>query len=184
LLDFGCGEGAFVASALEEKWDVKGYDLNVGGMEAANKHWKTNVFESGSFESYLAKNAESFDAVVALQVFEHLAEPLSLGKEVVKVLKPGGVFMIDVPNVRQLAERKKIGSTLDPTAHLCHFSTDSLSLLMEKLGCKVIYRSSAPSFYGLFRKLKLGKLAYSLGKLSKAVLPGIGTGVCVIGRKS
>ena len=183
VLDFGCGEGAVVATGLKEGWDAKGYDLNVAGMEEANRYWKTNVFEAGTFESYLDRYAGTFDAVIALQVFEHLAQPVELGKQVVKLLKKGGVLLIDVPNVRQLGEWRSKGSTLDPTAHLCHFSTRTLSNLIEGLGCRVVYRSGAPSFFSLYRKLHLGNLAYPLGKLSKRMLPPIGTGVCVIGRK-
>jgi 2-polyprenyl-3-methyl-5-hydroxy-6-metoxy-1,4-benzoquinol methylase len=183
VLDFGCGEGAVVAAGLEEGWDARGYDLNVAGMQEANRYWKTDAFESGSFESYIERHGGTFDAVIALQVFEHLAHPVDLGKQVVKLLKPGGVFLIDVPNVHQLGERRSKGSTLDPTAHLCHFSTKTLSTLMDKLGCKVIYRSGAPSFFSVYRKLRLGSLAYGLGRLSKALLPSIGTGACVIGRK-
>lgn len=183
ILDFGCGEGAFVAAALENGWQARGYDLNVGGMQEANRRWKTDVFDSGSFDAYHANFRESYDVVVALQVFEHLAEPLAVGTKAVQLLKPGGIFLIDVPNVNQVAERKSKGSSLDPTAHLCHFSLDTLSLLMDKLGCDIVYQSAAPSFFRIFRKAKLGKLAYPLGRLAKRVLPGIGTGVCVIGRK-
>jgi 2-polyprenyl-3-methyl-5-hydroxy-6-metoxy-1,4-benzoquinol methylase len=183
ILDFGCGRGAFVATALKEGWDAKGYDLNVGIMEEANKFWKTDVFESGTFDSYAERYAGKFDAVVSLQVFEHLAHPQELGAQVLKLLKPGGVFLIDVPNVNQFGEFRSRGSTLDPTAHLCHFSIKTLSTLMEKLGCEVIYRSGAPSFFSIYNKLRLGSLAYGLGRLSKAILPSIGTGACVIGRK-
>jgi 2-polyprenyl-3-methyl-5-hydroxy-6-metoxy-1,4-benzoquinol methylase len=183
LLDFGCGEGAVVGTALREGWDAKGYDLNTAGMEEANRYWKTNAFESGTFDKYVERHANTFDVVIALQVFEHLAHPAELGREIVKLLKPGGLFLIDVPNVRQLGEWRKKGSTLDPTAHLCHFSTQTLSPLMETLGCEVVYRSGAPSFFRLYQKFRLGQLAYVLGRVSKSILPPIGTGACVIGRK-
>ena len=183
ILDFGCGRGSFVGAALREGWDARGYDVNVGGIQTANRRWQTDVFESGPFEQYAARWAGQFDAVVSLQVFEHLTNPIGLGRQVMKVLKPGGVFLIDVPNVNQLREWRRKGITLDPTAHVCHFSAGTLPLLMEKIGATVVYCSAAPSFFGFYRRVGLGKLAYSLGKLSKAVLPGIGTGVCVIGRK-
>ena len=181
LLDFGCGNGAFAAAAVTQGWDAYGFDLNVDAMAHANRLWKTDRFSSA--RDYTSTHAGFFDVAVSLQVFEHLRDPVGVGTDMLRMVKPGGIILIDVPNVHQLGERRAIGSTLDPTAHLCHFSLTTLTRLVRQLGCDVIYTSAAPSLYRAWERLPVGHLALPLAKLTKRLLPGIGTGVCVIGRK-
>lgn len=184
VLDFGCGAGAFVKVASDNGWDAKGIDLNRGLIEKANEHWGFSRLQSCALEGLIAPNNQEFDAIICNQVFEHLQKPLQLGKVLVSLLRPGGVILIDVPNVNQLGEWMRKGKTLDPTAHWCHFSTKTLTRLVVELGCDPVYVSAAPSFVSIYERLGLGGLSFRLGILTKALLPGIGTGVCVIGRKS
>jgi len=105
------------------------------------------------------------------------------GRLLVRLLKAGGLLYVDVPNVNQPREWFQRGRTLDSTSHWCHFSTRTLGALMELLDCEVVFRSAAPGFAGLWNKLGFKNAAPRLGALCKRVLPPIGTGVCVIGRK-
>jgi 2-polyprenyl-3-methyl-5-hydroxy-6-metoxy-1,4-benzoquinol methylase len=181
LLDFGCGGGALAWTAATLGWDAYGYDVNVGAVAEANRRWNTDRFVSDL--SFLTTRRESFDIAIAFQVFEHLPKPMETGRDLVSLVRRGGLVLIDVPNVSQLGELKAKGSTLDPTAHVCHFSLATLTRLLEQLGCETVYRSAAPSFFSVYSRLHLGGLAYPLGRLSKRMLPGIGSGACVIGRK-
>ena len=184
LLDFGCGEGVLVDEARRQGWDAVGLDLNRGLVEAATAHWGLpGSLISGSLDDFVRSLPDSFDVVVTSQVFEHLQRPLPAGRQLVSLLRPGGLLYIDVPNVRQLGERLAPGRTLDPTAHWNHFSLSTLSVLMTRLGCTPIYRSASPSLVEHYHRLRLGRLADRLGRLSKRVLPGIESGVCVIGQR-
>lgn len=184
LLDFGCGEGVLVHEAHRQGWNAIGLDVNDGLVAAANAHWGFTALVSGSLDQMLASPPDPFDVIVTSQVFEHLQRPVEVGRQLVSLLKPGGLLYIDVPNVRQLGERLSLarGRTLDPTAHWNHFSLTTLSALVGRIGCWVVYASAAPSLLEYYHRLGLGRLAYPLGHLSKRLLPGIGTGVCVIGR--
>jgi 2-polyprenyl-3-methyl-5-hydroxy-6-metoxy-1,4-benzoquinol methylase len=184
LLDFGCGAGGMVSAAVQEGWSVTGFDLNRGLAEAANRHWKFNAIKTGSLDQFYAEHAGQFDAIISYQVFEHIQTPVAAALEMVRLLKPGGVLLIDVPNVYQPQEWFSRGQTLDPTSHWCHFSTRTLSDLIKRVGLDEVYCSAAPSFCGLYYKLGLTKACYRLGALTKSILPPIGSGVCVIGRKA
>jgi SAM-dependent methyltransferase len=183
LLDFGCGAGGMVQAAREEGWSPIGFDLNRGLVEQANQHWKFDLLHTGSLDQFYANNAGRFDAIISFQVFEHIQTPVPVAKEMARLLKPAGVLLIDVPNVYQPQEWMTRGKTLDPTSHWNHFSTATLCSLFERAGMEPIYRSAAPSFCGTYRKLGLGQLTYPLGRTTKRLLPPIGSGVCVIGRK-
>jgi len=183
LLDFGCGAGALVHEAIHIGWDAVGLDLNEGLVAAANRHWGFEALFSGTIDEFAAGGHGLFDVIVSDQVFEHLQDPLGVGRTLVSLLRPGGVLYLDVPNARQPGEWSSRGSTLDPTSHWNHFTLETLADLMARLAFKVIYRSAAPSLVRLYHRLGLKNLCYPLGMLSKRVLPPIGTGVCVIGRK-
>ena len=184
VLDFGCGEGAFVAQARSEGWDAMGTDLNRGLVTRANTFWRFDALYPGSLEEFLAVTREPFDAVVTSQVFEHLQDPIHMGRQLRRLLKPRGLLYIDVPNAYQLKEWVKPGTTLDPTAHWNHFTLPTLRRLMSEMGFHVEMASGAPSLVNVYHRLRLGRFANTLGRLSRQLLPSIGSGVSCLGRRT
>ena len=183
LLDFGCGAGVLVNTAIEMGWDAVGLDMNRGLVSAANQHWGFDALESGSLEEFFAGDHRYFDAIVSNQVFEHLQDPVKVGTMLVDRLKPGGVFLIDVPYVNQPQELMSRGKTLDPTSHWCHFSRKTIKSLVRAIGAEVVYTSAAPAMIGTLGRFLPQDVAARVGSWSKRFLPPVGTGVCVIGQK-
>ncbi len=183
LLDFGAGNGVAVDEGRKLGWDAHGVDLNRGLAAAANEYWGFDAIYGGSLSEYGATSPKPFDAIISNQVFEHLHHPLEVGRSAVSLLNSGGVLFIDVPYAKQPAELVSRGKTLDPTAHVNHFTVRTLQELMGRVGCGVVYCSAAPSLVQLYRRFGMRRLCYPLGRISKRLLPPIGTGVCVIGRK-
>lgn len=183
ILDFGCGNGAFVREALTQGWLARGADLNAGLVAEANRFWGFDALRSESLDALIERWEGYFDAVMTNQVLEHIQEPRIVGESLLRLLKPGGLLYIDVPNARQLAEWLHRGKTLDPTSHWNHFTLSTLKRFVQRLGCTVAYASAAPSLIGLYGKFVPDRVAIALGRLSRRVLPPWGSGVCVIARK-
>ena len=184
VLDFGCGEGAFVAQARAEGWDAVGTDLNHGLVVHANGYWKFDALRPGSLEEFLTTRPSPFDAVVTSQVFEHLQDPVTIGRQLRQLLKPGGLLYIDVPNANQLKEWFHPGVTLNPTAHWNHFTVSTLRRLMSEMGFVVVTASGAPSLVNVYHRVRLGRVANALGRMSRRLLPPIGSGVSCLGRRT
>lgn len=98
LLDCGCGAGAITLglAGVVAPGQVEGIDLDPGRIEAAqqsaNAQSVGNVqFQVGDVHD-LPFSDGSFDAVYEHALFQHLADPVVAAKEVLRVLKPGGVF--------------------------------------------------------------------------------------------
>lgn len=103
VLDCGCGPGTITADIA--KWispggQVCGVDANAGQIEVAQEALRgvaNAEFRVGSAYE-LPFETGSFDAVFSHALFEHLAEPGRAAREVLRVLKPGGVAGLRSPD--------------------------------------------------------------------------------------
>jgi len=183
LLDIGAGAGVLVHQAVAEGWDATGLDLNGALVETANQRWQFDRLVHGTIEELAPRMQGEFDVVTSNQVFEHIERPREAAMAAVSVLSPGGVFYVDVPNVRQPGEWLSRGKTLDPTSHLNHFARATLRRLLEMAGCRVLFCSASPSLINVYHKLGLKKWCCTFARLTRSLLPPVGTGVCAIGRR-
>jgi SAM-dependent methyltransferase len=181
VLDFGCGEGTFVRQAKDEGWSAVGVDLNEALIDAANVHWGFNDLYKMTLEELL-KTGWKFDAIYSNQVFEHLRRPVEVGVALTTLLAPGGLIYLEVPNANRIREFVSRGQTLDPTSHFNHFTVETLSRLIERIGCVPIFRTGAPGMFRFWTAVVPPKIAIPLARVSRQILPGLGTGACVIGK--
>lgn len=106
VLDLGCA-GGFMAEALVHKGaQVTGIDPAADAIEAA-KRQATLVgqdirYDVGVGEA-LPYDDGAFDAVVCVDVLEHVSDLTKVIAEVARVLKPGGVFLYDTINRNPLS---------------------------------------------------------------------------------
>lgn len=97
-LDFGCGDGSTAGLWLSERArSYVGVDVSSTAVSEAHERGldAREIPESGE----LPFDPESFDVVLATEVFEHLFRPDEACREVGRVLRPGGSLVITVPNV-------------------------------------------------------------------------------------
>jgi methionine biosynthesis protein MetW len=98
VLDFGCGDGGTAGKViLERGCNYTGVDVS----EKAIRHARHRGLDAKLIDdaASLPFEEESFDAVLAIEVLEHLFLPQLAVAEVHRVLKPRGVFVLSVPNV-------------------------------------------------------------------------------------
>lgn len=152
-LDIGCGHGSFLLRVKEKGWKVSGLDLSPEAVARATSYGidaRRAMFKPGLFE------AESFDMVTAWYVLEHVREPMAFLKEIARILRPGGLLGLRVPNMdfaRLFLGLKKVPALgtllalagidtdgksshfnlLDPPAHLYGFSPGTLNAYLKKL---------------------------------------------------
>lgn len=137
LLDFGCGWGFFLEDAREAGWQVRGLEPLPGhGVHARGALGLDVVTDTLRPDSF---PPESFDVVTAFQVFEHLPDP---GAELTKLhglLRPGGLVVIEVPNIATPLLRLLGGRHRHFVEdHLWFFSPRTLGRLLERHGFQPI----------------------------------------------
>lgn len=101
VLDVGCGGGFSCEFMAARGAEVFGIDQSQNCIAAAKAHavcsgWKID-YRYG-FAECLPYPANYFDAVLCLDVLEHVAELKQTIAEIHRVLKPGGVFCFDTIN--------------------------------------------------------------------------------------
>jgi SAM-dependent methyltransferase len=147
LLDIGCGPGFFLKTAQERGWQAKG--IEPSRQAAAHARGLGLEIAEGFFDAATAPGLGRFDAVNLNNVLEHLPDPIGLVRLAVERLDPGGLVCINVPNdfsPFQLAGQKAVGAPqwwLAPPHHLNYFDFASGTRFLERLGLKVVERSTS-----------------------------------------
>lgn len=94
VLDVGCGRGAFVMECREVGIYCEGQDLaefKASGLEV------DDYIHSGSLED-LNFPTDHYDVITCHDVLEHIPDPMRFLKELRRMLKPGGWFILDFPD--------------------------------------------------------------------------------------
>lgn len=99
VLDLGCGNGAFTHLLHRQGFKVEGFDGSASGVALARKHYPGIQFSQLDLvvghipEHYRGQ----FDAVVSVEVIEHLLLPRMLVQNAMQALKPGGLLILTTP---------------------------------------------------------------------------------------
>jgi 2-polyprenyl-3-methyl-5-hydroxy-6-metoxy-1,4-benzoquinol methylase len=159
ILDIGCGGGEF----LEQLRKVGFSDLSAADIEQSNDLLKNGIdFQAVDFcYKELPWEKDTFDLITAWEVFEHLENPHFLIKELGRVLKPGGVIIISMPNVFHIISKLVFLKTGDfprwnwKNNHITVYSKS----IFNKIFLKNLHLEETKYFlpelaYGIFNKLK------------------------------
>lgn len=150
VLDIGCGNGALSAELCNEGLEVVGTEISQSGIALARKLYPRIPFFLTGVESPLPQElAGRFDAVISVEVIEHLLLPRSLFQRAKEALRPGGTLIVTTPfhgfvkNVA-LALSNKFDQHWHPLrdhGHVKFFSLATLSQLFQEQDFEV--RSTA-----------------------------------------
>lgn len=136
LLDFGCGTGDFLKSALNIGWNVSGIEPNSEARSIANSKTKQSVLDSEGIKTY---KKHSFDVITLWHVLEHIPNLESQISILKDLLKPNGVLIIAVPNYKSYDAKhyKQFWAAYDVPRHLWHFDKKSISKLFSSINMTV-----------------------------------------------
>ena len=161
LVEVGSGLGYLLNFFKQDGWDVVGLEPNAGMCKYAELELGLTVIPKILEKAGFADN--SADAVLMMHVIEHVPEPDATLKEVYRILKPGGIMVLETPRYDTLAFKLlgKRERSLSCDGHIYFFTSETLAKMVNKAGFTIM-RSDCVG-----RSLTLERLFYNLGVISK-----------------
>jgi methionine biosynthesis protein MetW len=133
VLDIGCGYGETLGYHQARGCEVYGVETDENIRPVAERYGynvHVGLFDENIYE------AESFDYVTMDQVFEHVQNPTEVLSGVARVLKPGGVAILSVPNAAGWGAKffGNLWINWHAPYHLQFFSVNSMQIVASKAG--------------------------------------------------
>jgi SAM-dependent methyltransferase len=166
LLDIGSGTGHFISEMKKAGWSVKGIEINAKAREFSASHFGLEIISS---EQISTLPSDSFDCITLWHVLEHFQEPFRYASEILRLLKPGGICVLALPNCSSYDAQyyREFWAAYDVPRHLWHFTPDTFKVFADRTGFDLIGIHSLPLdvFYisTLSEKYKKKKFAFISG---------------------
>lgn len=165
VLELGSAHGGFVALMRWAGFDATGLELSPWLAGYARKTFDVPMLEGVLENQHI--EPRSLDAVVLMDVLEHLYDPKGTMLRCLQLLKPGGVLLIQTPCYTEdkgFAEMQSEDSPflqlLTPDQHLYLFSKSSIRRLFAELGTEHLqFEPAIFAHYDMFFAVGTGPLA-------------------------
>jgi SAM-dependent methyltransferase len=146
ILDLGCADGQFAEHIGHLGWIPYGNDISKTNIASANARGVCSVM--ADLQHSFPYRSLYFDAVLAKQVCEHLADTRHFFMECRRVLRPGGILLIGTPNLANLSNRIRLLFGLYPVfmdyemegkyGHVRYYTLSVLCGQLRMVGFKIV----------------------------------------------
>ena len=133
LLDVGTAAGAFLKAASDAGWEVTGIEPNAWLADWGRKRYGVTI-HVGSLDDVALPEA-AFDVVTLWDVIEHTPDPLHVLVRVRRLLKPGGLLIVNYPDIgswiaRAMGRKWPFLSSV----HLYYFTRATMRAALDRAG--------------------------------------------------
>jgi 2-polyprenyl-3-methyl-5-hydroxy-6-metoxy-1,4-benzoquinol methylase len=143
-LELGCSHGSFVALMQMAGFDALGVEMSPWVVDFAQKAFGVPV-SLGPIEN-LDMAPGSLDVIVAMDVLEHLPDPVATMARCLELLKPDGLLLLQTPQFTSdasyeefVASRNRFLEMLIPEEHIYLFTQESVARMFRGLGAGFIH---------------------------------------------
>jgi len=143
-LDIGCGNGGLVRFCRERSMcQTEGYEDG----------WIKNVAAAKGipFRAELQSATASYDIVTAIEVLEHVENPIEFLCEIRRILKPGGIFFYTTGNAKPYRHRLLSWRYIVPEVHISFFEPGTLEYALQATGFSAHKEGFMPGFSDMIR---------------------------------
>ena len=174
VLDFGCYDGGFL-QYLGDTWERAGIEPSEVAARIAAAH--SIKILGPTVDSVGPEFDGSFDAIVSFDVLEHLAKPVEVLSSLARLLRPGGVMVVETGNSDALPWRLS-GRAYPYTGlveHIGFFNRESIEAAGKMAGLELAhfersFHTRVPLWYTL-RSVAVAGVYAALRAMRKLRLP-------------
>ena len=162
IIDIGCNDGKFLSHLRETGFtNLVGLEptKNMSSVAIASGFKVFNTFLDVSTADEIVLGEGKFDCVIIRQVLEHIANLKNFGLAIQRLVKPGGVIAIEVPDA-ELNFRGPDYALWEE--HVNYFTIKSLEIFFQLNGMKLV-----DSYVSIFSGLCLSVLGRKIDKESE-----------------
>jgi len=178
ILDIGCGEGGLVYFLREQGFErVEGIDISEEQIKVGQELGIAGLIQ-GDLRTFLG-NEQGFDLIIARDVIEHFPrqEAFDLISLVFNSLKPGGTFVMQVPNGEGIHMASIYYGDYTHESPYSHLSVRQVFLNIGFREVRCYPLGPVPkNFTGMIRKV-LWDIRVCLWRFSKMIETGSGAGI-------
>ena len=165
-LDFGCGNGGLVRYCREHlPCSVWGYEE--GWIRDQAVKLGIPLLTRAALDSA----AGTFDVVTAIEVLEHVSDPVEELRRIRSLLKPGGLLFMTTGNAAPHRERLFEWGYFLPEVHISLFEPRTLARALEESGFRAEFRGYSPGFDDIIRFKVLKNLGVRTISIGEKALP-------------
>jgi len=173
IIDIGCNDGKFLSHLRETGFtNLVGLEptKNMSSVAIASGFKVFNTFLDVSTADEIVLGEGKFDCVIIRQVLEHIADLENFGLAIQRLVKPGGVIAIEVPDA-ELNFRGPDYALWEE--HVNYFTIKSLEIFLQLNGMKLV-DSYVSIFSGLClsvlgRKIDIESEVFSLEPINNSI---------------
>lgn len=157
VLDWGCGYGQMTYLLRNRNVDVQPFDVGQRDNIALIPPFNGLGIQYGSHPWKLPFDDATFDVALSCGVLEHVPNPDQSCREIARILRPGGLFMVTMlPNRFSFIER--VNNLLGISDHPVKYTPNTASRLLRQAGFDIVewrHANMLPkNLIGLPRQLK------------------------------
>ncbi|MCG2686225.1 class I SAM-dependent methyltransferase [Candidatus Parcubacteria bacterium] len=180
ILDVGCSEGKLGRYLRQHKRAaVFGIDVSDRAIKKAKRNLD-GAFVLDIETDRLPFAKKSFDIIICADILEHLYDPLVVLEKLKPYLKDGGIFVLSIPNIANIAVRWNLlwgrfdyrqGGIMDES-HIRFFTNKTVRELISRAGLTILKMDHTPGFPFFFlqgRALRFSILRGLLHRLTKLI---------------
>jgi 2-polyprenyl-3-methyl-5-hydroxy-6-metoxy-1,4-benzoquinol methylase len=159
LLDIGCGDGGYAAFSARQGAAIILADLDEAKLQVAQSRLEAIPARSVQILVTDANPIPLPDAsvtkVVAMEVLEHVDDPASFMAELVRVAKPGALFLLTVPDEVIEGVQRQIAppSYFEKPNHIRVFKRGELEELAASAGLQIVDRLTYGFYHAVWWSL-------------------------------
>lgn len=187
ILDFGAGEGALSERLFDMGYSITAADKDIENFKSKKCEFVSiNFDEAHEVDAFVKAHANQFDAVLGVEVIEHVQDQWKYVRQLMTMTKPGGIVLITTPNTSSWLSRvvflltgrfHQFADADLSYGHINPISPWEIELIMKEVGAKNIEIRSAGTLPPIYitrspKLLLINIFALLLRPFSSGILDG------------